>query len=164
VSVIAHVGLCLAVLALPIYAALLLVPPHPEVAWLQRPSAAVGVVSMLALPVLCIATMLRKPWARPAMLAYAGLSMAWETVKLALSVVLYAPVYTRILRDEFARQAAEATTQATTQAATRPTGFDSFLTFGIYVMAALTWLIFAGFAFAAWKVYRRPAAAEHFRS
>lgn len=160
VALASHIGLCIAAIALPIFIALVLVPAPPAVAWFHRSSAIIGATAMAALPVICIGLIVRKPWSRRAMIGFAWFEMVWESVKLLLTVFFFAPVYKRLMTDELARQLAAA---ASTQPTTQPTAFASFTSYGIYIMALVTWLIFFGYAFGSWKAMNTPAAKDALR-
>jgi hypothetical protein len=153
VALASHIGLCIVALALPIYIALSLMPVPTQVAWFARSAAYIGSAAMALLGVICIGLMVRKPWARDLMIGFAWFEMVWESIKLVLTVFFYAPVYKRLMTDELTRQLA-----AATQPTTQPTAFASFTSYGIYIMAGLTWLIFFGYAFAARKAMHTPVA------
>lgn len=162
IALVSHIGLCITALALPIFIALVLVPAPPAVAWFHRTSAILGAAAMAALPVICIGLIARKPWSRSAMIGFAWFEMVWESLKLLLTVFFFAPVYKRLMTDALATQLATAAA-ASTQPTTQPTAFESFTSYGIYIMAVVTWMIFFGYAFAAWKGMNTPAAIEALR-
>jgi len=61
VSAVAQVGLCLAVLGLPIYVALMLIPANARLAWYEKTTAGFGVAAMATLSFLCVSLCLGVP-------------------------------------------------------------------------------------------------------
>jgi len=160
VALVSHIGLCIVALALPIFVALAQMPVPSSVALFQKTGAYIGVAAMATLPVICIGLIRRKQWSRSAMLGFAWFEMVWESIKLVLTLFFYVPVYKRLMTDTRAKQFSAA---ASTQPATRPAAFDSFTSYGIYIMAVVTWLIFFGYAFAARRAMHTTVAREQLR-
>lgn len=161
VDLVSHIGLCLTALSLPIFLSLFGVSYRQPInlAWFGMTTAAVGAVAMLVLTVLCVGLMRRKAWARVAVIGWATFMMIWESLKLLVAVFYYAPLYSRLMTESLTNQLA-----AATQPTSRPTQFDSFVNYGIYIMAVMTWLIFFGFAFGSKKAMNTPAAKAGLQS
>lgn len=153
VSAVAQVGLCLAVLGLPIYVALMLIPANPRLAWYEKTTAAFGLAAMATLSVLSVSLLRRAPWSRQAMVAFSGALLAWECLKLPIALFFYAPARGAVLGEALTEQIA-----AATQPTSRPAQLDSFLNVGVYLMPLITFLAVGGFAFWALKVMRGPEA------
>lgn len=153
VSAVAQVGLCLAVLGLPIYVALMLIPANPRLAWYEKTTAGFGVAAMATLSFLCVSLLRRAPWSRAGMAAFCTVLLAWECLKLPVALFVYAPARGAVLSAALSEQLA-----ATTQPTTRPAQFDSFLSIGVYLMPLLTFLALGGFAWWSLRVMRGTQA------
>lgn len=157
VSLVAHAGLCIAGLSFWIFAALFLRPPLDRMVAYQKLSAGFGAVAMVLLAIFCIATMMRFTWARAAMTAWAVLVLAWRVIVLLVDVFVWSQVY----RARAGELIAEAATAATNPA-TQPSQFGPFITYGLYMIPLLTFLLFGGYAYAVWRAMRSPHASLSF--
>jgi len=157
VAAVAHVGLCLSVLSVPIHAASFagtyVRPVLDQLLVMQRAFSLYGVAAGLGLGVMGIAIILKLPWARRAFAGLAGAMIVIETIRLLCMWLIYAPAF-RARAAEQIREIAAATTQPTSQ----PALFPSFAAYGLYIMPLLTWLVFGGFALWAWMVMRSDEA------
>lgn len=153
VAAVAQVGLCLSVLGVPIYAALILIPPAvPRLQLYERFAAGFGFVAMVTLAAICVALMMRRVWTRRAMLAWATAVLVWQAINLVFAIFVYVPARRELLTTTLESQIA-----AATQPTTRPAYFDAFANFGIWVMPVLTFLALGGYA---WWVIRVMRGAE----
>jgi hypothetical protein len=148
---VAMIGLCLSVVAVPIYAALILIPPAvPRLQWYERFAAGFGFAAMASLAVVCIALMRRRPWSRRGMVAWSMAMLAWQCINFVIAMTLYVPARRSILTTALTQQ-----TAAATQPTSRPAYFDAFANFGIWVMPVITFLALGGYAWWVLRVMRR---------
>ena len=154
VAAVAQVGLCLSVLTVPIYAALIWIPPAvPRLHLYEKFAAGFGFAAMGTLALLCVAMLKRLPWSRPAMVAWATAMLLWQSMNLAIALGLYAPARRALLVSALNEQMA-----AATQPTSRPAYFDAFAGGGVWVMPVLTFLALGGYAWWAVRIMRSPQA------
>ncbi|MCS7034739.1 MAG: hypothetical protein NZ561_12220, partial [Phycisphaerae bacterium] len=145
-SILAHIGLCLAALCLWIFLAAFFMPPAIDrMVAFQKFSAAFGAVSMVTLSILCLAVLLKARWARRGMVTWAAVMLVWESIKLLFYLLVYPGVY-RARTAEIIAQAAAGSADPSTQ----PSQFAGFISYGLYVIPIVIFLIFGGYAFAVW--------------
>lgn len=154
VAAVAQVGLCLSVLTVPIYTALVWIPPAvPRLHLYEKFAAGFGFAAMATLAALCVAMLKRLPWTRRAMFAWATAVLAWQAVNLLFVIFVYAPARRSLLVSALSEQMA-----AATQPTSRPAYFDAFASVGIYVMPTLTFLALGGYSLWTARVMRSPQA------
>jgi hypothetical protein len=128
VSAVAQVGLCLSVLGVPIYAALMIAPAKVMEPY-EKATGGFGFAAMAALAAISVALLKKRPWSRKAMLAFSLTLLVWECLKLPIALFWYAPVLKQALVQARDRQMA-----AATQPTSQPAYFESFTSFGVYLL------------------------------